>query len=169
WKWNQNNVPFGVSHRFSNKAGNKEQRSDTWQYRGKFTYTNQLTTHHQLKAGTSLKYATFYSDMFWVRAFKNETARNYIWGDNNLYTAGVYLQDRITYEGVVANLGLRADYYKPTGEWPTGYNYSFDNYGTIAPPTEDVLANARQANIWERWQQFDENNADYLQPVETSL
>ena len=157
--------PYGLSHRFANKAGEKEQKSDTWQYRLKFNYTNQINVHHQVKTGLNVDYTTFDHQMFWVRPFKNETARNYTWGNNKPLNTGLFLQDRVTYEGVVANIGLRADYYDPGGQWPSGYDYNFDIYGTIAPPTDNVIDNARVADIWDVWQQFDQEHPNFLQPV----
>lgn len=165
YKYGMYDQPYGLSHRFANKAGEKEQRSDTWQYRLKFNFTNQLNVHHQLKTGLNLDYTTFDHRMFWVRPFKNETARNYSWGNNKPLNTGLYLQDRVTYQGVVANIGLRADYYNPGGVWPVGDYYNFDIYGTVAPPTDNVIDNARMADIWDVWQAFDQEHPGFLQPV----
>ncbi len=167
YKYGMYDQPYGLGRRYANKAGEGEQKSDTRVYRLKFDLSSQINFNHQLSAGASIKYSTFEHEMYWVRPFKNETARNYTWGDNTPLNAGVYFQDQISHEGMVANIGVRADYYAPGGVWPHGNEYNFDIYGTIAPPTPDVIENSQLEPIWETWEAFDSTHSGFLRPVDS--
>ena len=76
-------------------------------------YTNQLNFHHQLKAGVEYKLNTV--DHFSHKssvgfpdvAFKFETVDF----DVNPWSFGTFVQDKIEYEGIIVNLGLRFDAY----------------------------------------------------------
>ena len=85
--------------------------------------TSQINTHNQIKLG-----AEFNSD-------DDHT----IVGSEELYTVTVgwmddwdasptlvsaYIQDKVEYEGMIANIGVRADYFNPKTEWYTGDPYS---------------------------------------------
>ena len=169
-QYGQYEAPYGLSHRFANKAGNKLQESSTWQYRANLDFTTQIGLHHQFKTGVSTKYTTFDHEMWWYRPFKNETSRNFTWADRTPVDAGIYVQDQITFEGMVANIGLRADYYRPGGVWPSdSLRYSLEAYGKVAPPGDEARENTRVANVWERWRKIDEENPGFLEPVGSSF
>ncbi|MDZ7386504.1 MAG: TonB-dependent receptor [candidate division KSB1 bacterium] len=87
--------------------------SDTWTVKGDLT--SQVDPKHQVKGGFEVGYTTMQVvDIVdpWVRS-ESGYGRSY-----DIYrvysTAGAfYLQDRITYEGMIVNVGLRYDYWFP--------------------------------------------------------
>ncbi len=104
-------------------------------------YTNQVSFHHQLKTGFEYKlhnidrFSHKSSVGFPDPSFKFET----VIYDVNPWSAGTYLQDKIEYEGIIVNLGMRYDAYNfKTKFW--------DNYFT--PVKWDTLDNKQAVNVW---------------------
>lgn len=86
--------------------------------------TSQVSPHHQIKAGTEFVYYDLYlKDVKYDEMFTFDP-------DFPLYVAfdteyhyfpkegSIYLQDKIEYLGMVANLGLRYDFFDPTASRP---------------------------------------------------
>jgi len=89
----------------------------------KFDLTSQIDKYNQIKTGWIFNY--------------DDTRENYgherldlmIQSWTNKYThfpyrAGAYIQDKIEFEGMIANLGLRLDYNEPNCDWYTVERYS---------------------------------------------
>lgn len=79
--------------------------------------TSQFHPAHELKAGFEFNYNTLREDrVHWhdedsTKAF----IRDYL---VNPIEAGVYVQDKIEFQGMIANIGLRFDYFDVNGERP---------------------------------------------------
>jgi len=90
----------------------------------KFDMTSQVTKHHQLKTGAELVHYDLYKKS--VQRMEVETMDlkfpQYISYDidyNYKPVAGsAYIQDKIEYEGMVANIGLRYDFLDPKAKRP---------------------------------------------------
>ncbi|MDZ7399065.1 MAG: carboxypeptidase-like regulatory domain-containing protein [candidate division KSB1 bacterium] len=104
-------------------------------------YTNQVSFHHQLKAG--LEYKLHNIDRFSHKSsvgfpdpsFKFET----VIYDINPWSFGSFVQDKIEFEGIIVNLGARFDAYNlDTKFW--------DNF--FAPVKWDTFANGQAVNVW---------------------
>lgn len=104
-------------------------------------YTNQISFHHQLKAG--LEYKLNNVDRFSHKSsvgfpdpsFKFET----VIYDINPWSFGTFVQDKIEFEGIIVNLGARFDAYNlDTKFW--------NNF--FAPVKWDTLANNQAVNVW---------------------
>ncbi len=75
----------------------------------KLTGSNQVTLNHQVTAGATGDFFTIASD--WMRwPAWNAVRDSYVFDP---VTYGLYLQDKIEYEGLYANLGLRYDRFDP--------------------------------------------------------
>ncbi len=102
----QNQIRFGL-------AGYHYENLETSTLGFASNYTNQLSFHHQLKAGVEYKYHTI--DEFSHKSsvghpdsrFPFETVIYKI----NPWSFGSFIQDRVEYEGIIVNLGLRFDAY----------------------------------------------------------
>ncbi|HJL75462.1 MAG TPA: TonB-dependent receptor [Candidatus Marinimicrobia bacterium] len=75
----------------------------------KFDLTNQINMRNQLKTGLQLIFNTYN-----VKSFTENPSMN-TWNRSLEYKvspmrAGLYLQDKLEYEGFIANMGLRLDY-----------------------------------------------------------
>ena len=95
-------------------------------YSAKLDITSQFDKYNQVKAG--LEFA--YTDN-WVRARNEDIALpsgryNTAW-HNYPIRGAVYLQDKLEFEGMIANLGLRLEYLNPNGDW---YEYENDRFSS---------------------------------------
>jgi len=107
----------------------------------KFDLTSQIDRYHQIKTGFLINY----DDISWdeERIAYGQEHHNY----HNTWThyplrAGAYIQDKLEFEGMIANFGLRLDYNNPNCEWFTVDRYSkyfrkeFKEVFTEVTPTE---------------------------------
>lgn len=83
----------------------------------KFDLTSQLNTWNQVKAGVELNlndydmhYASDDSVIVHIERSKQTWQRN-------ATQAAFYLQNKLEFKGMIANVGLRLDYYAPGGDW----------------------------------------------------
>jgi outer membrane receptor protein involved in Fe transport len=154
FNFNNYEQPYGsTEHRFAQVGPSWFDSTDTQQVKARFDVSSQVTFHHMLKGGVEVRYSNLNHDMrsAWFGHLRGNFT--YFW-DREPLTAGIYVQDQIEYEGMVANIGLRADYYDPGGKWPTGEVFSQKAYGT----------GGQRENLFNRWAQ-----QDILEPVETHL
>ncbi|RJP81769.1 MAG: TonB-dependent receptor, partial [Candidatus Zixiibacteriota bacterium] len=105
---------------------------DRWHEDEKFTYnlqyhmTNQVNANHQLKFGAEGSY-------FDISNYEVDAASGgNIYGENYRvypYSLAAYVQDKMEFEGLIVNAGLRFDYF----------NANYDNYPSdVSDPVEDV-------------------------------
>jgi hypothetical protein len=97
-------------------------RVETWTAR--FDLTTQLDKFNQVKAGVEFAYTDN-----WVRARNIDITLpsgryNTSW-HNYPIRGALYLQDKLEFEGMIANFGLRFEYLNPNGSW---YEYANDPY-----------------------------------------
>jgi outer membrane receptor protein involved in Fe transport len=101
---------------FGGHTGTTRDRSKTSYIRAKFDLTSQVNFNNQIKTGFEFVYNTLDLD------YKIETP-SFREGDVsvvkkwNPFMAAVYLQDKIEFKSLVANIGLRLDYSNANAEW----------------------------------------------------
>lgn len=84
-------------------------------YALKADLTSQVHAHHQVKTGLQLRYDHVYQKFQRIRPATN---RNDMWlADARPWTGALYAQDKIEFEGFVANFGVRVD-GRYTGQYP---------------------------------------------------
>jgi hypothetical protein len=114
--------------------------------------TSQVTKNHQVKSGVHFTY----TDLFKEEYRRGSDGRYYAWNWHvDPKHLGLWISDKIEWEGMIATLGLRADAKIPDGDVPDivnqPYHYSWSedlpdslvSVGTgphYAPPTQWVLA-----------------------------
>lgn len=81
-----------------------------------FDLTSQFNRHHQFKTGFEFVYEQYDMGFGMVNYFLPE-GNTWTSIDQNPFRASMYFQDKIEYEGFVANLGLIADYFNTNGKW----------------------------------------------------
>ncbi|HFE65542.1 MAG TPA: TonB-dependent receptor [Caldithrix sp.] len=100
----------------------------------KFDLTNQLTKTHQFKTGFEIR-----KSKLWLHEFDIKYDRSTGWKPqvppdttgvltNNEYTHrpvefSVYLQDKMEFENIIVNAGIRYDYFNPDGDIPVKKYY----------------------------------------------
>jgi len=100
-----------------------------------FDYVNQINRNNEVKTGGSFVYERY--DMGF--GMKNE----FLPGGNTWskikqdpFRINVYIQDKLEFEGFVANVGLIVDYYNSNGKWYDVDNYSREFYSDSFNPDE---------------------------------
>jgi len=99
-------------------------------YNASFDMTSQLDKYNQIKFGFSVQYDKLHE--YWIAtdgwSWPPDTVDPTEYsGQQYIYTnydalpilAGGYIQDKIEFEGMFANFGLRFDYSDPHTEWPS--------------------------------------------------
>ena len=82
----------------------------------------------------------------------------------------MYLQDQISYDELVANVGVRMDYYYGGGGlWPSGDPFNEEMFKPqkdeeTAAVLVDYLQTGR-SYIWDIWKQYDNEHPGFLQPI----
>ncbi len=89
----------------------------------KFDITSQVNKYHQLKAGFMFNYDDIKT--------RQASRSLYLPSDDTVdrwshqpYRLGAYIQDKLEFEGMIANFGLRLDYNEPNTDWFTLSPYS---------------------------------------------
>jgi hypothetical protein len=100
----------------------------------RFDMTSQINKYNQIKGGVSFNYDNLHE--FWIAndgwvwpPAGEETTYSgqqysYTTYDESPILAGAYIQDKIEFEGMFANFGLRFDYSNANTKWPTADRYS---------------------------------------------
>jgi hypothetical protein len=89
----------------------------------KFDLTSQVNKYNQIKVGLMVNYDDIYSDYKNYQWFSPNNGWAIKWTQYP-YRIGAYLQDKLEFEGMIANFGLRLDYNDPNTEWYTVDRYS---------------------------------------------
>lgn len=108
-----------------------ERRTKTWI--GKFDLTSQLNQRHQIKTGVEVKFDDVFMDDFTLVPATDENGQQIVpfqpairdpsqagrsLLNRNPFTFAAYLQDKIEYESLIINVGLRFDLFNSRGEIP---------------------------------------------------
>jgi len=126
--------PFGFDDGFTESiAGiftmglksNARDTSKTARIKGKFDYTNQVNRYHQLKSGIQLEYVNYDMNYGAINPAL-PVGRPYSKWNRSPYQIGLYVQDKLEYEGWIATVGLRAEYFDPNTDW-----YDVDDYNKL--------------------------------------
>lgn len=166
----------GISKRFRGKEGDLYTNVQTQTLNFKVDGVSQFGDHHYVKAG--LQYTNIdINHLMWLKWNRTGPYNSYEYNYHRVPSrTGFYAQDQITYDGIIANLGVRLDYYYGGGgKWPSGdaFSYAFTsafggaprNPGAAADSFYNLLASGRSI-IWEKWEEYDRENPGFLQPIE---
>lgn len=81
-------------------------------------FTSQINKNHQIKAGTEFKYYDLFATNM-VSFLSSSSADVFSsWLDSNPYEFGAYVQDKMEYEGIILNIGLRLDAFDTNTMYP---------------------------------------------------
>ncbi len=107
---------MGHNYRKSNSIG------------GKFDFTSQITSKHEIKIGTSVRIdnlneeniTVLYEDQYRTPTVlpANESPYHNLYDNQTLFLSG-YIQDKIEYSNFIMNLGLRYDFFDPKSDYIT--------------------------------------------------
>lgn len=159
-------APTGMSSfRFRGKEGNLFDNSKTYQYEFKFDLSSQIGDHNFVKTGLEYNLIDMQHN-FWEQW--NTNAYN-IYEFNYHRTpsqSAFYVQDQVNYKEIVANIGVRFDYYfGGGGVWPS---QPFAPVFTPQPIVDSVLVadlNSGQSYIWNAWYAYNDSVPGFLQKI----
>lgn len=90
----------------------------------KFDLTSQLDRYNQIKTGFDFTYDDLFTD-YESNRFESKLTQDYkVEWNHYPYRLGAYVQDKLEFEGMIANVGLRLDYNDPNCDWFTVDPYS---------------------------------------------
>ncbi len=156
----------GVPRRFRSKEGDLYDRTQVRQFAAKLELASQLDDNNYVKGGIEYNYIDL-NHIFWEKWNQSGPYNVYEFNYHRWPSqTGFYLQDQITYNQVVANIGLRADYYYGGGgKWPSDpYSKAYLPIDTVGTWLFDYLASGK-SYIWDVWNQYDKDHPGFLQPV----
>ena len=106
-------------------------------YSLRFDLTSQFDKFNQLKVGLDLNYTHNQTNYASVDAFLPNGRSHSKW-DTKPMRGALYIQDKLEFEGMVANIGVRMDYFDPSGEWWV-YDKWSDAFSSVNSPGMDTL------------------------------
>lgn len=104
-------------------GGRGRDTSDVVRYMAQFDVTSQLNRFMQLKAGISYDFADYDVNHGDQDSFHVHHANPKFKWNRQPHLGGAYAQTKLEFQGMVANLGVRLDYFHAGGDW-----HSFDPY-----------------------------------------
>ncbi len=159
----------GLSRRFRRKEGDLYDNTSTTQYRAKFELTSQFGSNHYAKAGFEYNYMDLDHQHWqkWNENYYNVYEFNY---HRTPSQTGFFIQDQMSYSQIVANVGLRFDYYYGGGgKWPSGDAYNVEMFTPQNFAEDSVLFDYLEQGrsyIWDLWEAYDKEHPGFLKPIE---
>lgn len=95
---------------------NSRDSSKIASYTAKFDLTSQLDKYNQLKAGLSIIYTNNQTNYGSVDKFLPQGRSFSVW-DTQPVRGALYIEDKLEFEGMIANLGVRLDYFDSGQDW----------------------------------------------------
>ncbi|ARA94736.1 hypothetical protein AWN76_017290 [Rhodothermaceae bacterium RA] len=90
--------------------------SEVVQYQMRFDYTSQVNRTNLIQAGVEFSVTPQDINFGFVDQLINPDDIYSSWNETEYYAA-IYVQDKLEFQGMIANLGLRLDYMDPNTEW----------------------------------------------------
>ena len=162
--------------RYASKNGDVVDRSKTRQIKLNLDINSQVNYNNLLKAGLEFNYIDMMNSYFMYAGTRYEQvfeqAIDYSFHKKPIQVAA-YVQDQLTYKGIIANLGLRMDYYRPGGKW---FNFDAQKWNSDLFPSPtgaglsqtdfiDYMYDNEDNWIWNYW----EGAADSIDNVFTDI
>ncbi len=127
--------------------------SYSWVANLKGDLTTQWGRHHQIETGFNIKYNYLsVNSGTWLQSEQSWTPDTWQYFKVKPVEIGLYVQDKLEFQGMIANVGLRADYFNPNKksyivQHPLDIDYT--NFYNI---TYQYLPG--RFGSWEKWVQF---------------
>ncbi len=164
-------LPWVPSMTFGHREGDLHDNQREYQYSAKLSLTSQVDEHNYVKAG--IEYNLIHLDHKYWEAWNNNSYNIYEYNYNRKPSqTGLFVQDQLTYGNIIANLGVRFDYYYGGGGlWPAD-PFAYDAYAPQALPgggandsTLYEYLNTGNSFIWDAWYAYDKEHPGFLQKV----
>lgn len=113
-------------------------------YSIKADFVTQFNKYNQFKAGFDFNYTENNTNYANVDAFLQNGRSQTKWNTTPARGA-FYIQDKLEFEGMIANIGLRVDYFNPGGEWWVYEPYTSAFSAVNSPGMDTLLTKASTA------------------------
>ncbi len=128
---------------FGGHTSTARDSSKTWFAKAKFDLTSQVNFNNQIKTGFEFVYNTLDLD-YSILNIPFPEANLFVNQKFNPFLASFYLQDKIEFKSLVANLGLRLDYSNANAEWVRASRFDADFFsGSIDGSDKKQSAEAK--------------------------
>lgn len=107
---------IGSNMRMGVGMSNARDTSKVTTYNVRFDYTNQIDKYNNLKAGIEFNITDNFINYGSYDKYLPSNNSNTKWHTKPI-RGGIYFQDKIEFEGMIANIGLRLDYSDPNNDW----------------------------------------------------
>lgn len=107
---------IGSGMRMGVGMSNSRDSSQVANYSGKFDITSQWSRYNQVKTGVEFVYTNHNVNYGQVDEYLPSGRYFNVWNRNPL-RGGVYVQNRTEFQGMIANIGLRMDYFHAQDQW----------------------------------------------------
>lgn len=115
WKY-EGNTSFINNMRMGGHWAEFRDTSEIATWQGRFDFTNQVNRTNLVQAGVELSVSQQDVNFGFIDQLINPDDIYSRWNETEYYGA-VYVQDKLEFRGMIANLGLRLDYMNPNTEW----------------------------------------------------
>ncbi len=159
------NIPWISGMVFGHREGDLHDMQKVDQFNLKYNIASQIDDHNYIKAG--IEYNLIQLNHIFYELWNQNAYNTYEFNYNRKPSqTGLYVQDQLSYQEIVANLGVRFDYYYGGGGlWPAN---PFA-YAAYAPQAVDTslysYLSTGQSYIWNYWTQYNQTHPGFLQPV----
>jgi outer membrane receptor protein involved in Fe transport len=117
-------------------GASSEDNSYSNRYNARLSMVDQFHPSHELKTGFEFKYSHLFEDR--VHLHDDDPAKKFLWTyDVSPVELSAYIQDKIEFWGMIANVGLRWDYYSANKKLP-------DVHRTLEFPTNEAIFDSLQ-------------------------
>ena len=130
--------------------------SFSWTASLRWDLTTQLGRYHLLETGFDLRYifskinsGTWYQS---EKLFTPGVPDTWQYYTINPVEVGLYLQDKLEFQGMIARVGLRADYFNPNKKYYLVENPLDKDYANLYNLEYEYLSG--KWGSWERWETF---------------
>ncbi|HNY90709.1 MAG TPA: TonB-dependent receptor [bacterium] len=129
--------------------------SYTWLASLRGDVTTQIGRHHQVETGFDIRYNYLkVNSGTWAQSEQSWTPDTWQYFTAKPVEIGLYLQDKLEFQGMIANVGLRAEYFNPQKE-PFEVRQPLDeDYANLYNLIYEYLPG--RFGSWERWVSFRE-------------
>lgn len=90
--------------------------TQTSHLRAKYSIKSQVNDRNEVKAGVQAQFWNYNMNYGSERSLTASNATNTLWSKNP-FQFDAYITDKLEYEGLVAQVGLRAEYWDPNCDW----------------------------------------------------
>lgn len=106
-------------------------------YTANFNITSQIDKYNQIRAGLNIVYSRNETNYGSIDVVLPQ-GRSFSKWDSKPVRGALYVQDKLEFEGMIANLGVRVDYFDPGGQWWV-YDPWTEAFSSINAPGMDTI------------------------------